>query len=417
MSASSDKTASEKHEIKRLEIIRIASLMMNEQGATSIKLSAVAKSAGLSRNALYYYFNDRTDLIFACYLNASEATSADFLKVQEGAAGARRKLNDYIDLTLLGAGAERALLTDVDLLPQSAKETILDIRERNIRSLESIITEGMESGEIGKVSPVITAQIIQGMLNWAQLWYRWADFQADELNSHYTVAAKGIKRVIFNGLISAHDFDFKCDLHFPMLMNSRVNAFDPKSLHQEKRSQLIGAASFLFNCKGINAVSLDDIADYIGATKGAVYHYFKDKQTLIAACFARAFEQYERIIEIASQSDGDPLSQLLVVLHLNCQAQLSNTPPLILHGGTSSFALKYADRSRAIAQKLDQICSRAVHAGLDQNIDRNVISLAAGTFFWIPTWYAKQSAIDGKMLADEICRVVFKGISSDAPLL
>jgi len=417
MSATVDKGTTGKHEAKRLEIIRIASLMMNEQGATSIKLSAVAKSAGLSRNALYYYFNDRTDLIFACYLSASEATSEDLLNVQKADAGALQKLGAYIDITLLGESAERAMLTDVNLLAEPEKQTILAIQERNVRSLESILVQGMEAGEIAQLSPVITAHIIQGMLNWAQLWYRWTDLQEDRLSSHHAVAAAGIKRVIFQGLSSSQDFSFKCDLHLPLLMASRVNAFNPKSLHQEKRSQLIGAASFLFNCKGINAVSLDDIADHIGATKGAVYHYFKDKQSLVDACFARAFEQYEKIVQIASQSDDDPLSQLLVVLHLNCQAQVSDIPPLILHGGTSSFAMKYAERSQAIAKKLDGIRSVAVDSGLHKDIDKNVISLAAGTFFWIPAWYSTQTDIDGKVLADEICKIVSRGIALAAPAL
>jgi AcrR family transcriptional regulator len=408
-----NKTSTEKREAKRLDVIRIASLKMNERGATSINLSDVAKGAGLSRNALYYYFKDRLDLIYACYLYASEAAEADLRIVQDDSSGALQKLSAYIERTLLGGSAERAVLTDVDLLPEPHRQVVCGVHERTIQLLESIIKQGMDSGEIRKVDAKVTAQVIQGLLSWAQLWYRWADLEESKLKNHYALAANGITQVIFYGISANRELQFKCDLQLPLLTARQVNTFDSKSLHQEKRFQLIGAASLLFNCKGVDAVSLDDIADYIGATKGAVYHYFKDKQALIKACFLQAFDQYDKIADIASKSNLDPMSQLLVVLHLNCQAQMSKTPPLILQGSTSPFALKYADRSRAIASKLDDIRSTAISAGLHGNADKNIISLTPGAFFWIPRWYAKQSQISEIDLADEICKIMSTGIAMD----
>ena len=413
MPAILNKSSTEKREAKRVEVTRIASHMMNERGATSINLSDVAQGAGLSRNALYYYFKDRIDLIYACYLYASEAAEADLRSVQDESSGALQKLSAYIERALLGDSAERAVLTDVDLLPEPNRQVICGINERNIQLLESIVKQGIDSGEIRKVDPRVTAQVIQGMLSWAQLWYRWADLDESKLTNHYAIAANGITQVIFYGISSDREFQFRCDLQLPLLMARQVNTFDSKSLHQEKRFQLIGAASFLFNCKGVDAVSLDDIADYIGTTKGAVYHYFKDKQALIKACFFQAFDQYEKIAGIASKGSLDPLSQLLVVLHLNCQAQMSKTPPLILQGSTSSFAHKYVDRSRAIASELDEIRSSAVNEGLHCNADKNIISLTPGAFFWIPRWYAKQSQISEINLADEICKIMSVGIATD----
>lgn len=408
-----NRTSTEKREAKRLEVIHVASLKMNERGATSISLSDVAEGAGLSRNALYYYFKDRMDLIHACYLYAGEATEADLRIVQDERSGALQKLSSYIERTLLGGSAERAVLTDVDLLPEPRRQVICDINERNILLLESIVEQGIASGEIRKVDPKVTVQVIQGMLSWAQLWYRWADLEESKLANRYASAANGIAQVIFYGISSDRELQFKCDLKLPFLMARQINTFDSKSLYHEKRFQLIGAASLLFNCKGVDAASFDDIAEYIGATKGAIYHYFKDKPDLIKACFLQAFDQYEKIADIASKCNIDPLSKLLVVLHLNCQAQISNSPPLTLQGTTSPFAHKYASRSRAIASNLDDIRSAAVSEGLHRNTDKNIISLAPGAFFWIPRWYAKQSRISEIDLADEICKIMSVGIAMD----
>lgn len=413
MSKKPNRTSTEKRDAKRLEVIRVASLKMNERGATSISLSEVAEGSGLSRNALYYYFKDRMDLIYACYLYAGEAAEADLRIVQGENSGVLQKLSSYIKRTLLGGSAERAVLTDVDILPEPRRQVICDINERNILILESIIEQGIVSGEIRKVDPKVTVQVVQGMLSWAQLWYRWAGLEENDLNNHYSIAANGIEQVIFYGISLDREFQFKCDLKLPLLMARQINTFDSKNLHQEKRFQLVGAASLLFNCRGIDAASLDDIAVYIGATKGAIYHYFKDKPALIKACFLQAFDQYEKIVDIASKYNIDPLNKLLVVLHLNCQAQMSKSPPLILQGIKSPLAHKYADRSKAIASNLDNIRSVAVSEGLHGNTDKNIISLAPGAFFWIPRWYAKQSRISEIDLADEICKITSVGIAMD----
>ena len=49
-------------------------------------------------------------------------------------------------------------------------------------------------------------------------------------------------------------------------------------------------SSDLFTRKGFHAASLDDIAQKLGVTKAALYHYFPSKHALLRECFARALE-------------------------------------------------------------------------------------------------------------------------------
>ena len=81
------------------------------------------------------------------------------------------------------------------------------------------------------------------------------------------------------------------------------------------------AASRLFNQRGIEGASLDDIGAEVGATKGAIYHYFDDKADLVARCYRRAFELYDLIIDTAVDQGRDGLDKALITLHLNVQAQ------------------------------------------------------------------------------------------------
>ena len=70
-------------------------------------------------------------------------------------------------------------------------------------------------------------------------------------------------------------------------------------------AQLMGAASRLFNRRGLDGASLDDISASVGATKGAVYHYFDDKTDLITRCYERAFELYGLFMETALAGSGN----------------------------------------------------------------------------------------------------------------
>ncbi|MDQ2803370.1 MAG: TetR/AcrR family transcriptional regulator, partial [Pseudomonadota bacterium] len=61
-------------------------------------------------------------------------------------------------------------------------------------------------------------------------------------------------------------------------------------LYEAKREVLLREAASAFNRHGFHATSLDDIAQRLGLTKAALYHYFPSKQTLLSACFTRAME-------------------------------------------------------------------------------------------------------------------------------
>ena len=62
------------------------------------------------------------------------------------------------------------------------------------------------------------------------------------------------------------------------------------ALHEAKRRALLREAASAFTRKGFHAASLDDIAQKLGVTKAALYHYFPSKHALLAECFARALE-------------------------------------------------------------------------------------------------------------------------------
>ncbi|HJX04421.1 MAG TPA: helix-turn-helix domain-containing protein, partial [Thermoplasmata archaeon] len=67
----------------------------------------------------------------------------------------------------------------------------------------------------------------------------------------------------------------------------------PKVVPQYKeqaRKRIIKAATAEFAKKGYRNVTMNDVAEKVGVSKAAVYHYFNSKQSLVAAIAASLLE-------------------------------------------------------------------------------------------------------------------------------
>ena len=61
-------------------------------------------------------------------------------------------------------------------------------------------------------------------------------------------------------------------------------------VHGIKRQEVLREAAASFNFKGYHGTSLTEIATSLGVTKAALYHYFPNKNSLLAACFEQAMD-------------------------------------------------------------------------------------------------------------------------------
>jgi AcrR family transcriptional regulator len=75
------------------------------------------------------------------------------------------------------------------------------------------------------------------------------------------------------------------------------------------RSKLMGAASKVFSCKGMQQGSIDEVAQEAGYTKGAFYANFKSKEELFLAMLDEHFGERIAEVERAFASDESPPEQ------------------------------------------------------------------------------------------------------------
>lgn len=395
-------------------MLQEAARQINELGAGAVSINALADAVGLSRNALYYYVVDRADLVFQCYLRSCERTTEDLAIALDTGETPLACVSRFVELSMNGEQSQTAVLSDQDFLPEPQRKTIAGLNQHNVDTLTALIVEGIKSGAFRPVNPRTAAQALMGIVNWASLSANWLGHRSGPAARKR--AADAASDLFLNGISISKEPKFNCAIRTEHLVTRTWNPFDREQAAEQRIAQLTGAASALFNRRGLDGTSIDDIGISVGATKGAVYHYFDDKAALIISCYERAFALYEMFIAEASSNPDCGRDRSLMLMHLNCQAQAGPAPPLMLQPGIMSLPENSRDAFITRSNKLWKASSKLMRQGIKDGscrpCDADLVSeLSAGAFLWLPKWLPEDDLPDPVVIADEMCKIFESGIS------
>lgn len=385
--------------------------LINKNGAGSVRLGEIAETLGLSRNALYYYVKDRSELVRQCYVRACDTIEENLEFVATSQGTPADKVADFIHRTLLPDHPHRAALADIDVLHEADRKRVKHRRESHARALADILRDGQQSRELRSFNPDIAAYAIMGMLDWVLLWVHWVSKGKQCNPEKLEDYADALIDCLMNGFVHSGEYTFQCPIDYESITRQQYNVFDRSDANRLRRHQLIEAASAIFNKTGLDGTSVDAIANEVGASKGAIYHHFEDKTELIEACYEHAFHIYELIAERSHTEELGDDEKLLADFHLNCQAQASRTPPLILQPGVMRLPDRYLRRSKTLAGLMLSTLEAGRRKRKIRRTSPLVVEVTPGAFFWIARWRDAQfSDVSSIELADELTSIVGAGI-------
>ncbi len=135
----------------------------------------IAAELGMTKSNLYYYFNDKQDILYQCHMRSVDIS----LKALEGALSASRSPREKMRALLinhirgiLDDGFGGVMQTDLDnFLPEQRKQYVKrrDVFEHGFREL---IKDGIRAREFKKLNVKLTGFAILGSINWIPKWYR-----------------------------------------------------------------------------------------------------------------------------------------------------------------------------------------------------------------------------------------------------
>ena len=401
-----------KRGLRREALLEGAAAIFNTRGIAATSLAEIAERLSLSRASVYYYVNDRAELVFQCYQRACELMAEDLAAAAEAPNGLARTLR-FVEHALTPDRPPTAVLSEINYLEPPHRAVIQVANHRNVTALIGFIEAGVADGGIRPCDCEVAAQTIIGMLAWGQLSPAWV--RGQDGRAFRNRMLKAMTGLLTDGVATDPTGRFACDIDADVFLPGRFNAFDRREASEVKIDQLLTAASRLFNRDGIEATSMDAITEPLGATKGVLYHYLRDKADLVVRCYDRAFDLYDRFAETAAAEGRNGLEQALFGTYINVQAQAGPLSPLMPQPGLESLPEARREILVGRANRLRQVFMRLLRKGIDDGsvrpLDAGMVALiGAGAFAWLPKWLPPDDPRSPRELADAICNLHFRGL-------
>ena len=408
-------TEARTREARWAAVVDEASKEFNARGLAGASLARIAKAAGVSRAALYYYVRDRQELALACYLKSCERLAQDLAQAKAEKADPLEALIAFVRAAVDPERPTTAVLSEPDYLDEAGRARVAAAHAANIESLRAMIRQGVTAGVIRPCDDEVIAQAVVGVIAWAWLAEGWLAGEAETFRQGRVDAFAELLR---RGQANDRAYAFTCLVPVERFFPKPGSAFDREAQAQAKLDQLLMTASQLFNRRGVDGVSLDDIGAALGATKGAVYHYLENKTDLVVRCYRRAFDLYEAFADAGLTASSKGIDRGLIGLWLNIQAHTSGLSPLIEMAGADALPAaprrEITRRARGLQQRFHAWAEQGVAEGDNRagvNFDA-LAQLAAGVFQWLPKWLEAGDPRAERAIADELIRLFISGLDA-----
>jgi AcrR family transcriptional regulator len=328
------------------EVLEQATRQFNAFGVAGAQLNKVADEVGVARGTLYHYFADREDLVYRCYRRSCAITAERIASAHLAESAGLARIISYVEQALGDKTSTLAIISDIDYLSEAHRNEIEAAHRANLSSLEAIIVDGQADGSVRSCDPKIVSQIIVGIQTWLSLAPTWGTGLGRTFDASPIVAT-----LLSDGIAQRPEEPLQLARSFPRLPPLQKSAFDRAHAKEAKRDELVSVASRVFNRRSIDGTSIEDVAAELGATPGAVYHYFKTKNALLLACYERAYDIYSRQADFAAAAGETGLERLLYSVKFAVES--AELAPLVVFTGAEHLPAR--GRRRIVNRLSEQI--------------------------------------------------------------
>jgi AcrR family transcriptional regulator len=390
-----------------------AARQLNARGVLLTSLAEIAAELGISRSAMYYYVEDREDLVFQCYRRAAEVTARHLHEASRAGGHAAQVLKNFITRMLDPNEPEIAARAEMAMMNEKQRDTIQGLHDALSTRLAHLLKNGHREGVLRQCDVEVCARIILSMVTWAPLARPWAHSIGPLGHSRLLAAALA---TVFEGFALDRKLPTYRSLDLSQLAPPAVRAFDRAAALDAKREALVREASRLFNRKGIDATSLEEIAARVGATKRTLHHHIGSKADLVIACYDRAFRIFFYIKDGMTAYSGSRLEALVAAMHALALAYTSEVlTPLSPLVGFAALSHDGQARIEAHSKALADTYHTQIRRGIDEHCVTNVdvdarALMLPGLLSWLVKDDVPSDPNEQQHIAREIANFVAVGI-------
>lgn len=159
---------------RRIEILKSAAAAFRRRGYHGASVDEIASALDMTKGNLYYYFQNKEEILFACHDYSLDELLALMDQVRAESSGPDDKLRKLILAfihMMLDELQATALTLDLQALSPVLMKRIITKRDRFDHGLRAIIQQGMDTGLFRSGDPKMIGFAIMGAVNWITKWF------------------------------------------------------------------------------------------------------------------------------------------------------------------------------------------------------------------------------------------------------
>jgi TetR/AcrR family transcriptional regulator len=159
---------------KRSALIREAARAFRAEGFYATSMEDIATAVGVTKGALYRYFENKQEILFECFKSSNHLGDAALELARSHPGSGLDKLRTFIVYFVekyIEENTAGGAMVDLGALFPAQRAEIVAGRDRIDAGLRKIVRAGMADGSILERDVRLTVFTIMGSINWIPSWY------------------------------------------------------------------------------------------------------------------------------------------------------------------------------------------------------------------------------------------------------
>ncbi|KQL49682.1 hypothetical protein AN963_08140 [Brevibacillus choshinensis] len=183
----------------------------------------------------------------------------------------------------------------------------------------------------------------------------------------------------------------------------------------EKKMNILRTAAQLFNEKGYHGTTIEDIANQMRLTKGAIYYYVNSKDDLLYQCHkmiaTKCIEQIKQIIDsehpVSKKLELAIESLILNITEEKAVFNVINRPSMV----SEEFRIKVLEQRAEYERYFQYIIESGIEQGVFQTENSTLTRLLMlGATNSIANWFSPDGQLASKEIAEFYSKALVKSV-------
>ena len=160
----------------------------------------------------------------------------------------------------------------------------------------------------------------------------------------------------------------------------------------ERKTEIMRSLVAIMRERQVSSLTMQDIADRLGMTKGNLYYYFRSKQDILFQCYLKAMKHSLGVLAEIGSMEGSPRARLHALIKRLISVVIEHPYGAVLMTDLDQLSTSHRRRYVAIRDKVDmavrEIVQDGIKAGEFRFADAKMAGLAIlGAINSIARWY------------------------------